>query len=107
MGDAAYATTSFQGQGAGQAIKDAYFLQTFLGAFQRKSEIPNALVACYEVRRPRAERIVSTSREVGYLITMRMDEVKDKLNKTKESCGNCTKFGIEISVARMTPRWKC
>lgn len=84
MGDAAHAMTSFQGQGAGQAIEDACVLQTLLGKVRRTEEIPYALEAYDQVRRPRAERVVTTSREAGYLLTMQLEGVKDDLDKMKE-----------------------
>lgn len=84
MGDAAHAMTSFQGQGAGQAIEDACVLQALLGNLHQKEHIPNALMAYDQVRRPRAERVVSTSREAGYLVTMQLEGVGGDLEKMKE-----------------------
>ena len=85
MGDAAHAMTPFQAQGAGQAVEDACVLQALLGKLRRKEEIPNALAAYDQIRRPRAERIVTSSLDAGYLAAMRLEGVKDDLGKMKES----------------------
>lgn len=85
MGDAAHAMTPFQGQGAGQAIEDACVLQALLGKVHDKKYIPNALSAYDQVRRPRAQRVVTTSREAGYLYTMQLDGVEDDVDKIREA----------------------
>ena len=84
MGDAAHATTPFQGQGAGQAIEDACVLQALLGRVHNKTELPNVLEAYDEVRRPRSQRIVTTSREAAELDYMRLKGVGDDIEKMRE-----------------------
>lgn len=84
MGDAAHATTPFQGQGAGQAIEDACVLQVLLGRVHKKKELPNVLAAYDEVRRPRSQRIVTTSREAADLEFMRLKGVGDDIKKMAE-----------------------
>lgn len=84
MGDAAHATTPFQGQGAGQAIEDACVLQVLLGRVHNKKELPNVLAAYDEVRRPRSQRIVTTSREAAELDFMRLKGVGDDIKKMRE-----------------------
>jgi salicylate hydroxylase len=63
MGDAAHATTPFQGAGAGQAIEDALVLSELLGRVQCLHDIEPALAAYDTVRRPRTQRVVQTSRD--------------------------------------------
>ena len=84
MGDAAHATTPFQGQGAGQAIEDALVLETLLGRVQDPKHIPNAFAAFDQVRKARSQRVVTTSREAGLLFGMRAKGVGDNLEKIKE-----------------------
>lgn len=84
MGDAAHATTPFQGQGAGQAIEDACVLTALFEKVTRTDDVPNALAAYDQVRRPRAQRIVSTSRESGQLMSMQLPGVDDDLEKMRE-----------------------
>ena len=84
LGDAAHAATPFQGQGAGQAIEDALVLETLLGKVKDKSQISNAFSAYDQVRRPRSQKIVTTSREAGDLMGMRKEGVGDDVVKMKK-----------------------
>ncbi|KAI4108699.1 MAG: hypothetical protein L6R37_000863 [Teloschistes peruensis] len=95
IGDAAHAMTSFQGQGAGQAIEDACVLEQLLSKIHHhhhhntnntstEKQIASALRAYDQVRRPRAERVVSTSREAGKLATMQMESVEADLERMRE-----------------------
>lgn len=87
MGDAAHAMVPYQGQGAGQAIEDACVLQELLGRVHHKGDIVKALSAYDQVCRPRAERVVATSREAGYLFTMQAEGVKDDVVKMRGNIG--------------------
>jgi len=63
LGDAAHPMLPYLGQGAGQAIEDGCVLAA---ALDRHAEEPAAALALYEAsRRPRASRVVLTSRERG------------------------------------------
>lgn len=84
MGDAAHATTPFQGQGAGQAIEDSLVLETLLGRTKKADQLPNVFAAFDQVRRPRSQRIVVTSREAGQLMGMKQEGVGDDLNKMRK-----------------------
>ena len=81
FGDAAHATTPFQGQGAGQAIEDALVLETILGVTKSKEQIPNAFAAFDQLRRARTQRVCTTSREAGKLFGMKAEGVGDDLEK--------------------------
>lgn len=69
MGDAAHATTPFQGAGAGQAIEDVLVLSQLLGQVHCIHDIEPAFAVYDILRRPRTERIVQTSREAMKLYT--------------------------------------
>lgn len=84
MGDAAHATTPFQGQGAGQAIEDACVLETLFGRVKRGKDVPNVFAAYDQVRRPRSQRVVKTSREAGKLLGMMAEGVGGDLEKMRE-----------------------
>ena len=84
MGDAAHATTPFQGQGGGQAIEDALVLETLLGLVKDTKFIPNAFAAYDQVRKPRSQRVVKTSREAGLLVSMLTEGVGSDLEKIRE-----------------------
>lgn len=72
MGDAAHASTPHQGAGAGQALEDAFILSLLLGdeKTQQASDIPAAFRAYDAVRRPRSQKVVSTSRAAGATYAM-------------------------------------
>lgn len=84
MGDAAHATTPYQGQGAAQAIEDALVLETLLGEVKNKDHIPQALAAFDQVRRPRTQRMVSTSRESGDLLGLKAPGIGDDIPKMRQ-----------------------
>ena len=84
MGDAAHASTPFQAQGACQAIEDACVLSALFEKVSTSGHVPKALAAYDQVRRPRAQKIVRTSREAGLLVSMSMPGVGDDLDKMKE-----------------------
>lgn len=85
MGDAAHASTPFQAQGAAQAIEDACVLSALFEKVSTPGDVPNALAAYDQVRRPRAQRIVSTSREAGQLVSMSQPGVGDDLDIMRET----------------------
>ena len=87
LGDAAHASTPYQGQGAGQAIEDALIITTVLSKVQTLKQVPNALAAYNQIRRPRAQRNVETSRDAGLLVAMMLDGVNDDLEKMREDLG--------------------
>lgn len=84
MGDAAHATTPFQAQGAGQAIEDAAVLGSLLSEVTEPRMIENAFLAYDQVRRARTQRVVSTSRDAGQLISFRAEGVGSDLEKLRE-----------------------
>jgi salicylate hydroxylase len=63
LGDAAHASTPHQGAGAGQAIEDAFVLSNLLGMVDSAEEIEKAFHAYDAIRRPRSQKVVSTSRD--------------------------------------------
>lgn len=120
MGDAAHATTPYQGQGAAQAIEDALVLGTVLGCAANstsdslttptpdstldtlstldtnnantktpmtKKLIETALLAYDQTRRLRSQRVVSTSRDSGLLVSMQASGVGDDLGKMRALFG--------------------
>lgn len=84
MGDAAHASTPFQAQGAAQAIEDALVLSALFEKVSTSQEVPKALAAYDQIRRPRAQRVVSTSREAGQVISMKRPGVGENLDKMRE-----------------------
>ncbi|KAK3389693.1 salicylate hydroxylase [Podospora didyma] len=68
VGDAAHATSPWQGAGAGQAFEDAVVLGTLLGKITRPQDIGAAFKAFDTVRRPRCQRIIDSSRDTGEVL---------------------------------------
>ena len=87
LGDAAHTSTPHQGAGAGQALEDAFILSTLLANEQIKSasDIPAALHAYDAIRRPRSQKVVSTSRTAGETYAFRgpagndLDKIREEL----------------------------
>ena len=50
-------------------------------------DVPNALAAYDQIRRPRAQRVVSTSRESGQLMSMQQSGIGDNVEKMREKLG--------------------
>ncbi|KAF2131731.1 salicylate 1-hydroxylase-like protein [Dothidotthia symphoricarpi CBS 119687] len=65
VGDAAHASTPHQGAGAGMCIEDCYILGELLAEANTVQDVDKAFKAYDEVRRPRALKLVETSREAG------------------------------------------
>jgi salicylate hydroxylase len=70
MGDAAHAPSPFQGQGAGQAIEDSLTLTDLFAKVKTVEDVPLALAAFDQVRRPRANKNVIESRKTGNIFSM-------------------------------------
>lgn len=85
MGDAAHASTPFQGQGAGQAIEDSLVLESLLGLVDTVDKIPLAFRAYDRIRRPRSLKVCQTSRESGELCALRLPGVEDNAEAFKEN----------------------
>lgn len=84
MGDAAHATTPYQGQGAAQAIEDALVLEILLAELSGPKLIQNAFLAFDQARRSRTQRVVLTSRDAGQLVGMRAEGVGSDIEKMRE-----------------------
>ncbi|KAH9902344.1 salicylate hydroxylase [Xylariomycetidae sp. FL2044] len=74
VGDAAHATTPWQGSGGGMSIEDSLILSSLLGHAKSAAEAPVALQVYDQVRRPRTQRIVESSRSLGTILTGRGEQ---------------------------------
>ncbi|KAF2229933.1 salicylate hydroxylase [Viridothelium virens] len=89
-GDAAHATTPWQGSGGGMSIEDSLILSTLLGRAKTPAEALTALKVYDHVRRPRTQRIVESSRGTGLIVN---------------GLGEDTKLDFEKLRANLLPRW--
>lgn len=86
LGDAAHATTPHQGAGAGMCVEDSYIMSNLLGEVQDKKDIAKAFAVYDQVRRPRSQNLVKTSREAGLLYEMELvGEDREKIKANLES----------------------
>ena len=85
MGDAAHTSTPHQGAGAGQALEDAFIISILLAdeRVRSASDIPAAFQAYDAIRRPRSQKVVSTSRTAGEMYAFR-GPAGDDLEKVRE-----------------------
>ena len=85
MGDAAHASTPHQGAGAGMALEDAYVLSNLLGLVEQVDEIDGAFRVFDATRRPRTQKLVTTSRECGETYDLENEDVGDDVQKLKRN----------------------
>lgn len=67
MGDAAHATTPWQGAGTGLAFEDAMVLGALLGETKVPSQLARAFQAYDAVRRDRCQRVIDSNRGTGLI----------------------------------------
>lgn len=100
LGDAAHASTPHQGAGAGQAIEDAHVLAELLGDERvvTAADVVAAFKAYDEVRRPRSQKVVTTSKENAYLLCLCMEEVGDDEEKLKKTFNERMRWLWDLDV---------
>jgi salicylate hydroxylase len=84
VGDAAHASTPHQGAGAGQAIEDAFILSSLLGQVGSPDNIDQVFKAYDAVRRPRSQKVVTTSREVSKIYEFENEKLGFDFVKAEE-----------------------
>jgi salicylate hydroxylase len=80
LGDAAHASTPHQGAGAGQAIEDVFVLSNLLGQVNAVADIEKAFHAYDAVRRPRSQKVVTTSRDAVKIYEFEDEKLGNNLN---------------------------
>lgn len=106
LGDAAHASTPHQGAGAGQAIEDSHVLAELLGD-PRVIESEHAVEAfqAYDaVRRPRSQRVVTSSKENAYLLCLCLDGVGDEEDKLRETFQQRLRWLWDIDIEDQAER---
>ncbi|KAG9657685.1 FAD/NAD(P)-binding domain-containing protein, partial [Aureobasidium melanogenum] len=92
MGDAAHACMPFVGQGAAQAIEDAAVLTALFRRLESLSQIEKVLKAYDQVRRPRAQAVVTMGCDFGRLYDFALPGVEDDPVKMKQFMGKAAAF---------------
>lgn len=100
LGDAAHASTSHAGAGAGMAVEDALVLAELISDPRISSvlDLPAVFAAYDEARRPRTQRLVQHSRESGMLFQLRKPGTEDDLDKIKADLNDRQKWIWEIDL---------
>lgn len=81
LGDVAHASTPHQAAGAGQGLEDAVVLAHLLALVKSPDHLETAFQVYDSIRRPRAQKVVSTSFEAGMIYTWRDPEIGDDMTK--------------------------
>lgn len=84
-GDAAHASTTNQGAGAGMAVEDAFVLGSLIGAIDSVAGLEQAFKAYDSVRRQRTQNVVVTSRQAGHLWAGELEGVGWDVDKIGEN----------------------
>lgn len=106
LGDAAHASTPHQGAGAGQAIEDAHVLAELLGD-RRVIEARDVLAAFQaydEVRRPRSQRVVTSSKENAYLLCLHLHGVEHDEEKLRTTFQERLRWLWDIDIQDQAER---
>ncbi|KAJ5864992.1 uncharacterized protein N7529_006908 [Penicillium soppii] len=108
MGDAAHASTPHQGAGAGQAIEDAHVLAELLSNDRVKSahDVVSALKAFDDIRRPRCQRVVTTSKENADLLCLSFEGVGDDADRLKKTFNERLRWLWDLDVEEQVERAK-
>ncbi|KAI1412542.1 mannitol 1-phosphate dehydrogenase [Hypoxylon sp. FL1857] len=85
LGDVAHACSPHQAAGAGQGLEDAAVLSHLLALVRTPAEIEVAFDAYNAIRRPRAQKVVTTSYDAGLLYTWRYPGIEDNMDKIVEN----------------------
>lgn len=85
LGDAAHASTSHGGAGAGMGVEDALILSELLSQPEvRKLEDLSIVFKVYDnIRRPRTQHLVRHSREAGMVFSLRFPGIGDDVEKLR------------------------
>ncbi|ORY66069.1 uncharacterized protein BCR38DRAFT_429161 [Pseudomassariella vexata] len=85
LGDVAHASSPHQAAGAGQGLEDVAVLAHLLPLVKSPDQFELAFQVYDSIRRPRAQKVVTTSYEAGIMYTWRNPEIGDDMNKIVEN----------------------
>ncbi|EHK99346.1 putative Salicylate hydroxylase [Glarea lozoyensis 74030] len=84
LGDVAHASSPNQAAGAGQGLEDALVLSRVLGLVKNASELDAAFEVYDLIRRPRAQKVVQESKDVGDIYFLTHPDFGTDLEKITE-----------------------
>jgi salicylate hydroxylase len=100
MGDAAHAMTPWQGSGGSMSIEDSLIISTLLGRAKNLHEALVALKVYDQVRRPRTQRVVDSSRATGAMMTGQGEGTGLDAGKLRESLLHMWDFILDIDIEK-------
>lgn len=99
VGDAAHAAVPWQGASNGMMVEDVAILSTLLGHVTSIADAIAALAIYDEVRLPRTQQIVKSSRETGIILTGRGEETGMDLERLQEKLLPRWDFIVNFNIA--------
>ncbi len=90
--------TPWQGSGASLTIEDAMILRTLLASIRLPEQLDAALRAYDEVRRPRTQRIVESSRATGMIMSGRGEGIGVNAEKMREGLKERWEFIYDFDI---------
>lgn len=100
MGDAAHATTAWQGSGAGMSVEDSMILFTLLGRAQSPEDARAGLQIYDSLRRARTQKVVESSRGTGQLVTGQDHETGLDATKLQDKLRHRWDFILDFDVEK-------
>lgn len=85
IGDVAHAMSPHQAAGAGQGLEDAVVLAHLLTLVEKSDQLEAAFRIYDDMRRPRAQKVVTTSNDAGLMYSFMDPEMRDDLGKIVEN----------------------
>ncbi|KAI9712689.1 MAG: hypothetical protein M1820_001310 [Bogoriella megaspora] len=98
LGDAAHASTPHQGAGAGMAIEDAFILSRLIANMTHRDQLHAAFQAYDSVRRPRTQRLVTTSRDAACLYEFQKLGIGDDPEKLRADLEGRMKWVWDVDL---------
>ncbi|KAK8017369.1 hypothetical protein PG993_013695 [Apiospora rasikravindrae] len=99
-GDAAHATTPWQGSGAGMSIEDSLILSTLLGNANTPVQACKGLRIYDKLRRARTQQVVESSRGTGVILTGKGEDTGLELEKLRKNTMPRWDFIIDFDVKK-------
>ncbi|KAI2470250.1 FAD/NAD(P)-binding domain-containing protein [Annulohypoxylon bovei var. microspora] len=98
LGDAAHAALPFAGNGAAQALEDAAVLDSLFVHVTQPDQIPRALAAFDQVRRPRSQAVVDLARKFGRVYAYAEDGMHEDPERMRRFFAEMAAFTNEFDV---------
>ncbi|KAI0197466.1 mannitol 1-phosphate dehydrogenase 2 [Astrocystis sublimbata] len=106
VGDAAHASTPHQGAGASMCIEDCYIIGELLGEAKSVEDLAKVFKIYDESRRPRTQKLVTTSHEAAQVYEFEFPGVLDDMDAVKQNMQTRMRWIWDHDVAAEMERAK-